>query len=165
MEPDNTMAPLEEEEEERRRAPAIRFDIPTLESETPLNPDAEVETSVTQLEDLTNMRVAVLVFADVEEAEIIDTTKALREAGAQVDVISPDGHEVQLMRHDERTRCLPANSSYNLASAADYDATLLPGGTINADNLRMQEQARTFVRDLDAAGKPIAAICHAPWLL
>jgi protease I len=69
------------------------------------------------------------------------------------------------MQHDVKSRTIRADLSLEKASPARYDATLLPGGTMNADKLRMEEKAREFVRELDADGKPIAAICHAPWLL
>jgi protease I len=164
MLPDNTMAPLEEEEEERNLPPPLRFDLPTREPLiATLNPNVDAEG--VRGSDLHGMHVAVLVTTDVEETEILDTTKALRDAGAQVDVISPEGAEVQLMRHDDKTITLRANAALEKADPAQYDATLLPGGTINSDKLRMEENARDFVRALDDAGKPIAAICHAPWLL
>jgi protease I len=107
----------------------------------------------------------VLVATDVEEAEILETTAALRDGGARVDIVSVGGREVQLMRHDDKTKTLAADCSLDNAHASEYDGMLLPGGTINADQLRMQEKAREFVKALDADGKPIAAICHAPWLL
>jgi len=165
MQPDDTMAPLEEEEEERDPPPGLRFDLPTREPLATLNPNTDVDAEGIRGSDLDGMHVAVLVTTDVEEAEILDTTKALREAVAQVDVISPESAEVQLMRHDDKTTTLRANLALEKADPEQYDATLLPGGAINADKLRMEEKARAFVRAQDDVGKPIAAICHAPWLL
>ncbi len=164
MTPANTMAPLEEEE--RSGPPKLSFTLPDREDPgTPLDPSAEAEADPTRITGLNGLHVAVLVTTDVEEAEIVETTKALRDAGAQVDVISPHGAVVQLMRHDEKTITMPANLSLEKASPEQYGAVLLPGGAINADKLRMEPKARDFVRALDAEGKPIAAICHAPWLL
>ena len=154
----DTMAPLEEED----RAPQLSFDIASEEPE--LTPEAGLDVAP-DAKGIEGMRVAVLVATDVEEAEIIKTTAVLREMGARCDVISPDGADVQLMDHDTKTRTLSADVSLEKASPLDYEATLIPGGTMNADKLRMQEKAREFVREQDAEGKPIAAICHAPWLL
>jgi len=162
----NTMAPLEEEEDERIIPPPLHLDLPTREPLTAtLNQDPQIDPAGLPGSDLHGIHVAVLVTTDVEETEILDTTKALRDAGAQVDVISPDGSDVQLMSHDDKTTTLRASLALEKAEPSQYDATLLPGGAINADKLRMEEKARAFVRALDDAGKPIAAICHAPWLL
>jgi len=166
MQPQNTMAPLEEDEEERSAPLPIRFDLPTQDPIiATLHPLPDIDAAGVEDSDLNGMHVAVLVTTDVEETEILDTTKALRDAGAQVDVISPAGEEVQLMCHDNKTGSIRANLALEKADPSQYDATLLPGGAINADKLRMEEEARAFVRAQDELGKPIAAICHAPWLL
>ena len=114
---------------------------------------------------LSDKKVAILITDGVEEVELMEPAKALRMEGADVIVASPGGGEVQVMRHDEKT--MKANSQMKTADiqASEFDAVMLPGGTMNGDRLRMDEDARRFVRDMDAAGKPIAAICHAPWLL
>src|SRR5205807_1216492 len=104
--PQGTMAPLEEEDQ-RQSPPILRFDLPS--SNLPLSIDPEKAPSPEA--SIVGMHVAVLVATDVEEAEIVDTTAALRQAGAHVDVISPEGREVQLMRHDDKTRTLPADAS------------------------------------------------------
>jgi protease I len=114
---------------------------------------------------LEGRRIAVLITNGVEEAELTETVKALREEQADIVVASPEGGQVQVMRHDEKT--MMADSQIRTADlrAADFDGVLLPGGAMNADKLRMDEDARRFVRTMNDDHKPIAAICHAPWLL
>jgi protease I len=114
---------------------------------------------------LSDKKVAILMTDGVEEAELMEPAKALRLEGADVLVATPSGGEVQVMRHDEKTMKAGAQLTTAAARAADFDAVLLPGGTMNGDKLRMDEGARRFVQEMDEAGKPIAAICHAPWLL
>jgi protease I len=114
---------------------------------------------------LTGKKVAVLMTDGVEESELLETSKALKIEGAEVIVASPRGDEVQVMRRDEKT--MMANSQMKTADlhASEFDAVLLPGGAMNGDKLRMDQDARRFVKEMNAAEKPIAAICHAPWLL
>jgi protease I len=114
---------------------------------------------------LSGVNVMILMSDGVEESELTEPVKTLRNEGAAVSVASPEGGEVQVMRHDEKTMKADAQIKTSEANAAAVDAVLLPGGTFNADKLRMDESARRFVRQMDEAGKPIAAICHAPWLL
>lgn len=114
---------------------------------------------------LSGINVAVLVTDGVEESELFDTIAALRAEDAAISVISPSGQAVQVMRHDEKTRTAQVQARISEANPRTFDAVLLPGGTMNADHLRMDEDARRFIRNMDEAGKPIAAICHAPWLL
>ena len=115
--------------------------------------------------DLASKKVAVLTTNGVEEAEIKEPVRALREAGATVRVFSIDGGSVQTMKHDEKSDTLQSDGRISDANPDDFDAVLLPGGAMNADKLRMDEDARKFVRRFDSQRKPIAAICHAPWLL
>jgi protease I len=118
-----------------------------------------------EMAKLTNRRVAVLITDGVEEAELTETLKALRREEAEIVVASPRGEEVQVMRHDEKTMKAASQASTGELSPHDFDAVLLPGGTMNADRLRMDEPSRRFVGSMDSDGKAIAAICHAPWLL
>lgn len=113
---------------------------------------------------LQGKKVAVLFTEGVEESELTQPTEALREAGAQVDFFAPKEGSVQAFRHHDKGGTYRARSLEE-ARAADYDAAFLPGGALNADVLRMNPVARSFVQAIDKAGKPIAAICHAPWLL
>lgn len=115
--------------------------------------------------DLSQRRVAVIAMNGVEESEIKEPIEALRSAGAEVDVLSPEGGEIQLMHRDEKTEMLPADGRVSERRPRDYDAVVLPGGVYNADKLRMVEEVREFVRAMDAAGKTMAVICHAPWVL
>jgi protease I len=115
--------------------------------------------------ELSDKKVAVLTTNGVEEAELKQPVQALREAGATVRVFSIDGGSVQMMKHDEKSDTVQSDGRISEAQPDDFDAVLLPGGALNADKLRMDEDARNFVRRIDNQGKPIAAICHAPWLL
>jgi protease I len=114
---------------------------------------------------LNGKKVAILMTDGVEESELLEPSKALQMEGAEVIVASPEGGEVQVMRHDEKT--FKANSQMKTAElrASDFDAVMLPGGTMNGDKLRKDTDARRFVQEMNAGEKPIAAICHAPWLL
>lgn len=114
---------------------------------------------------LSNKKIAILMADGVEESELLEPSKALKMEGAEVVVASPRGEEVQVMRHDEKT--IKANSQMKTSElrASEFDGVMLPGGAMNADLLRMDEDARRFVRDMNDAGKPMAVICHAPWLL
>jgi protease I len=114
---------------------------------------------------LQNARVAILVTDLFEEAELIETRKALDAAGAQTVVISPKSGEIQAVQHDKKTKKVKVDMTLDEARPNDFDAVLLPGGVMNADALRMEQKAQDFVRNIDSEGKPIAVICHGPWLL
>jgi protease I len=114
---------------------------------------------------LSNTKIAVLMTDGVEEAELTETVKALKMEGADVIVASPKGGEVQVMRHDEKTMKADAQRKTSELRASEFDGVMLPGGVMNADHLRMDEDSRRFVQEMDRSGKPIAAICHGPWLL
>lgn len=115
---------------------------------------------------LNDVRVAILATDGFEESELLEPMKALQEAGAEVRVVSLEPGEIQGMRHDaEKTVKVRVDSTIAEVSAQDFDAVHLPGGTLNADQLRMVPEVQNFLREMQAAGKPIAAICHAPWEL
>lgn len=114
---------------------------------------------------LDGCRVAILVTDGFEQVEMTAPRKALQEAGAQVDLIAPDKKEVQGMNHDEKGDKFPADKQLSSVSASDYDALLLPGGVANPDKLRSIPQAVEFVKGFARSSKPIAAICHGPWML
>ena len=114
---------------------------------------------------LQGMRVAVLMTDGVEQVEFTEPGKALVEAGAQVTVIAPKPGEIQGFKHHDKAEKFKAEKSLNEVNAGDYDALLLPGGALNADALRVKKKAQQFARQIDQAGKPIAVICHGPWLL
>jgi protease I len=116
--------------------------------------------------DLKGLRVAVFATDGVEESEIVEPIKVLRDAGAEVTVISPKSEEVQAVQNDlDKTVKIPVDKSIYEASPLDFDATHLPGGTVNADHMRVIPELQVFLREMHEAGKPIAAICHAPWEL
>jgi protease I len=115
--------------------------------------------------DLSSKRIAILTTDGVEETELTEPMKALKDAGATVEVLSPEGKPVQLMSHIDKTTMQPSDARIADRSPDTYDAIVLPGGVVNADALRMSEDARQFVRTFNESGKPIAAICHAPWVL
>lgn len=114
---------------------------------------------------LKGKKVAILATDGVEQIELLEPQKALLAAGAQVDVISLAAGTIQGMNHDEKGEMIPVTRVLSDVSAADYDALMLPGGVANPDRLRTEQRAVNFVRDFFERDKPVAAICHAPWLL
>lgn len=90
---------------------------------------------------------------------------ALREAGAITEIISLKPGDIQGFREFERGKAIAVDKAIGVASASDYSALLLPGGTINADKLRAETPVKAFVRHFFEVHKPVAALCHAPWML
>ena len=117
------------------------------------------------LTPLQGMRVAILVTDDFEQSELTEPKKALEEVGAIALVVSPKTGEIQGMKHDEKADRFHVDQSLAEADPEQFDAALLPGGALNADALRLVPEAKTFITAIDRAGKPIAVICHGPWLL
>src|SRR5687767_1826054 len=116
-------------------------------------------------EMLNGKKVAILVADGFEQIELTGPKEALEMAGAEVEIVSPADGEVQGWNHDERADKFPVDMPLNLARSDDYDALLLPGGVRNPDQLRRLTRAVEFLDGFIATGKPVAAICHAPWLL
>lgn len=114
---------------------------------------------------LNGLRVAILATNGFEEAELLEPRKALEAAGARTTVIAPKSGKIQGMKHDEKSQTVAVDSTLDKANASEFDAVLLPGGALNADALRVEQAAQKFVQDMNNARKPIAFICHAPWLL
>ena len=114
---------------------------------------------------LNGCRVAILLSDDFEQVEMTEPRKAFEQAGAQTTLIAPKPGLVQGMNHDEKADKFPVDITCDVARPEDFTALLLPGGALNADFIRMDEHARQFVRHFDQTGKPMAVICHAPWLL
>lgn len=115
---------------------------------------------------LPDYRVAVLATSGFEESELTEPVKALRKAGAQVTILSPKPGQIQGVHHDlDKAVKIKVDRVIRDVSAAEFDAVHLPGGTVNADSLRMVPEVRAFLRAMQHAGKPISAICHAPWEL
>ncbi len=115
--------------------------------------------------DIKGRRVAVLATDGVEQVELTEPVRALRDAGAKVDVVSPKNGTIQGMNHHERGDRLTVDVALKDARAEQYDALLLPGGVANPDTLRTIPEAVRFVSGFVTADKPIAAICHGPWTL
>ena len=114
---------------------------------------------------LSHKKVALLVHNYFEQEEFTSPKAALEKAGAEVDIITANGERLQALRHVDKGDTFTADLSIDEVAADEYDAVVIPGGVVNADHLRMNEPARQFVKELFAAGKPVAAICHGPWLL
>jgi len=115
--------------------------------------------------DLKGKRIAILVADGFEQVEMTEPRKALAEAGAVTVLISPQKKEVQGWNHHEKGSRFAVDVELKSAAASDYDALLLPGGVANPDRLRMLPEAVDFVKSFFDVHKPVAAICHAPWLL
>jgi len=114
---------------------------------------------------LNGRKVAFLATDGVEEVELTAPWNALRQAGAEVVLLSDKAGQIQAMNHHDKGRTFPVDAPITGASARDFDALVLPGGVANPDTLRTNEDAVGFVRSFMEADKPVAAICHAPWLL
>jgi deglycase len=116
--------------------------------------------------ELEGKRVAFLMANEgVEQVEFTEPRKAVENAGARVDVIAPEKEQVQAFDHLDKADTFDVDKATSEAKADDYDAVVLPGGVANPDTLRMDKDAVRFLREFFAAGKPVGAICHAPWML
>lgn len=116
-------------------------------------------------QNLKDRRVAVLAADGFEEVELVAPVAALRAKGAHVDIVSLRPGRIRGVNLHEPASRVSVDRTIAEASVGGYDALLIPGGFINPDLLRQSAQAREFVRGFDAAGKPIATLCHGPWLL
>jgi protease I len=115
---------------------------------------------------LSDKKVAILVANEgIEQVELTEPRKALEEAGATVELLAPEAGEAQAFNHLDKADTFPVDRPVGDADASDYDALMLPGGVANPDNLRTHPEAVEFVKAFFDAGKPVAAICHAPWTL
>jgi len=118
------------------------------------------------MSDLSGKRVAFLTANEgVEQVELEEPWKAIEDAGGEPELLAPEAGEVQAFEHLDKGDAFDATKAVGEADAADYDALVLPGGVANPDNLRTHREAVDFVRAFFDAGKPVAAICHAPWTL
>jgi len=114
---------------------------------------------------LNGKRVAVLATDGVEQSELIKPKEALEEQGATATVVSPKPDKIKGWDVDDWGQEIKVDRTLDKARVDDFDALLLPGGVMNPDKLRMDKRAVDFVRSFFIAGKPVAAICHGPWLL
>ena len=116
-------------------------------------------------QELNNKKIAILVADGFEQVELTKPQQAFEEAGAQTHIISPNSDKVQGWNHFDKADFFTVDIPLENADPANYDALLLPGGVANPDQLRTNERAVQFIKSFFNAGKPVAAICHAPWTL
>ena len=115
---------------------------------------------------LNGRRVAILAADGVEQIELVKPREALQEEGARIDLVSLESGQIQAMKGDiNPADRFTVDRVVSEVGVDDYDALLVPGGTVNPDNLRLNQDAVGLVRDFVAADKPVAAICHGPWVL
>jgi len=114
---------------------------------------------------LLNKRIAILSADGFEQSELEGPLKALEEAGATVSIVSPKKGQIQGMHHGDKGDLFDVDIPLSDARPEEFDALVLPGGLMNPDELRATPAAVAFVRAFGEAGKPIGAICHAPWIL
>ncbi len=114
---------------------------------------------------LSGKRIAILTENGFEEVELTSPKKALEEAGATVQIVSPQKDKVRAWDHDHWSIELPVDVHVDNANAEDYDALMLPGGVMNPDQLRQNRKSVEFAQQFLETGKPVAAICHGPQLL
>lgn len=111
-------------------------------------------------------KIAFLTASEgIEKVELTEPWKAVTDAGFTAELLSPESGEVQLFNHLDKADTQKVDIEVSKANVDDYAALVLPGGVANPDALRLDEDAVTFVKNFVASGKPVAAICHAPWVL
>ena len=115
--------------------------------------------------DISNSRILIVATDGFEELELFGPLQILRDKGAEVKLASPDLKPIQATVHDDPGKTIRPDLTVDEARAEDYDALILPGGVRNPDQLRTNKAAIDLIRAFADAGKPIAAICHGPWLL
>jgi protease I len=117
-------------------------------------------------DQLRDKKIAILVANEgVEQIELTSPRDALREAGADIDLLAPEGGEIQAFNHLDKGETFSPDKVVGEADPGDYDGLVLPGGVANPDQLRTDTDAVQFVRAFFETGKPVGAICHAPWTL
>jgi protease I len=119
-----------------------------------------------RMADLAGKKIAIVATDYFEESELTEPMAALKKAGAEVDVIAPKSGEIKGVKHVEPGQSVKVDKTLDNANPDDYDAAVFPGGAINADNLRINQDAKNFItKIMNEHNKPTAVICHAPWLL
>jgi protease I len=114
---------------------------------------------------LKGKKVAIIAADMVERVELVEPRKALEEAGAKTELLSIEPGKIDAFDHFDKAEQIKVDRLVEEADASDYDALMIPGGVGNPDLLRGDENVVSFVRDFFEAGKPVAAICHGPWVL
>jgi protease I len=117
------------------------------------------------MNNLQSTRIAIIALDGFEEVELTEPMKALKEAAADVEVLSARAGEIQGFRHHDKSGKIKVDRTFDQARPSEFDALVLPGGALNADEARMDPRVREFIAEMDRTAKPIAAICHAPWEL
>ena len=115
--------------------------------------------------ELNGKRIAFLATDGVEQIELTEPWKAVEDAGAEPVLVAPEPGEILGLNHIDKGDKFQVDETTGDANAGDFDALVLPGGVVNADAIRMDEDAVVFVRDFFLAGKPVGVICHGPWIL
>jgi protease I len=117
-------------------------------------------------DELKGKAIAIIATDGVEQVELIEPRKAVENAGATAVLLSPDTGEIQAMNSDiEPAETFTVDKAISDVSADEYDGLILPGGTVNADRLRLEDEVLSFVQAFFKAGKPAGVICHGPWTL
>jgi protease I len=116
-------------------------------------------------DELKGKRIAFLFTEGAEQAEVKKPLEAVRDAGADIDIVSLDKGEVEMWEHFDKGEKIKADKAVSDADASDYDGLVLPGGVANPDQLRADKNAVSFVRAFFEQDKPVGVICHGPWLL
>lgn len=115
---------------------------------------------------LTGKKIAFLTANEgVEQVELTEPWQAIQDAGGEPVLLAPEAGSVQAFNHLDKADTFDVDKTVGAASARDYAGLVLPGGVANPDNLRTHSEAVDFIKEFVAAGKPVAAVCHAPWSL
>ena len=114
---------------------------------------------------LQGRKIAIIATDGFEQVELTSPKQALEAAGAEVHILSDEAGEIVGMHHDVKGDSFKVDRVLDVADALDYDGLVLPGGVVNADAIRTSKKAQSFVKAIEADGKPLAVICHGAWLL
>lgn len=117
------------------------------------------------VDNITHKKVAILATNYFEESELLSPLNFLKSHNIGVDVISPENGEIKGLKHVEHGESVKVDKNLSNVKSEDYDGLVVPGGAVNADKLRMDEGARNLIRTMLESSKPVAVICHGPWLL
>jgi protease I len=115
--------------------------------------------------NISGKKIAILATDGFEQVELTEPRKALEQAGAKTVIIAPKSGSIKGWNHTEWGQSVNVDQALAQANAQDFDALVLPGGVMNPDHLRMEPKAVDFVRKFVSSGRPVAAICHGPWML
>ncbi|HLY50730.1 MAG TPA: type 1 glutamine amidotransferase domain-containing protein [Solirubrobacteraceae bacterium] len=116
-------------------------------------------------QELQGKRIAFLFTEGAEQAEVTEPLKAVKDAGADVDIVSLEPGEIEMWNHFDKGEKIDADVAASDADALSYDGLVLPGGVANPDQLRLDEGAVKFIRSFFEQHKPVGVICHGPWTL